>query len=648
MAQAFYHGDMGVISIRNVTKQFAEQVVLNGVSLELQTGEIAGIVGANGVGKTTLFRLIAGEMEPDTGTVTSSRGLDIGFLKQEPDVLLERTLHDEVGSVFAELLALEDRLRNAGERMAACSDEVELQELMAAYERINAQFIAAGGHVFETKLNEILGGLGFSPADYAQSMAVLSGGQKCRAALAKLLLADKRFLLLDEPTNHLDIDAVRWLEKFLAGHRGGAAIISHDRYLLDRLCNRIVEIDRAGLSAFPGNYSNYVKTRDVRLLTQQRQFEKDSAFIAKEQDFIAKNVVAKRTSVAQGRRKRLERRLEAGEFVTEAPRLQRPPRFSFEKAEGKDVTALRCDELAMRFGDNVLYTDLTFQVPAGIRFGITGPNGTGKTTLLRNIRNEVAPVAGSITLDPKLSIGYYAQEHTDLDPSRSVVDEIRHANPELSEQDARTLLGTFRFTGDDVFKPLGLLSGGEQSRVRLAKLILEAPGLLILDEPTNHLDIPSREVLETALLDFAGTIIVVSHDRYFLDRVVDRLLVLRREQYAVYDGNYSFYIAQVEQARVDTRAREATPRRQLRSKEGTKGGGKDRSGPSPYDRMSIDEIEALVIEREAGLAAVNERFGDPEVYKDAKTLADLHRQADELRKELAEVDAAWQERVDNQ
>jgi ATP-binding cassette subfamily F protein 3 len=639
---------MAVVSIQNVTKQFAEQVILGGVSLELHTGEIAGIVGANGAGKTTLFRLIAGELEPDQGTVTCSRGLDIGFLRQEPEVSLEHTLHDEVGSVFVELLALEDRLRDTGAQMADCRDDAELKALMASYERINSEFIAAGGHVFETKLNEILGGLGFAPADYTQPMSVLSGGQKCRAALAKLLLAGRRFLLLDEPTNHLDIDAVRWLEKFLAGYDGGAAIISHDRYLLDRLCDRIVEVDRTRLTAYPGNYSNYVKTRDLRLLTQQRRYERDSAFIAKEKDFIARNVAAKRTSVAQGRRKRLARRLEAGEFVTEAAGKRRPPRFTFEKADRHAVTALRCDELAMQFDDNVLYTDLTFQVPAGMRFGITGPNGTGKTTLLRNILGERPSVSGQVTLDSKLSIGYYAQEHTDLDASRTLVEEIRRVKPELSEHDARSLLAVYRFTGDDVFKPLGALSGGEQSRVRLAKLILEAPDLLILDEPTNHLDIASREVLEAALLEFAGTIVVVSHDRYFLDRVVDRLLVLRRDQHAVYEGNYSDYIAQVERPRAGTTGDDVTTRKKPRRITPPKDEPAGRSKPSPYDRMSIEELEDLVIERETELAAVTERFGDPAVYKDAQKLADLRSQAQELEKELAEVDAAWQERVENQ
>ncbi len=640
---------MAAITIHNVTKQFSDQVILKDVLLELRSGETVGLVGANGAGKTTLFRLIAGEIPADLGTITHSRGLEIGFLKQEPDISLERTLHDEVGSVFSKLLALEDKLHAFAEQMTTCADPAKadrLSELMEKYERVNARFITAGGHVFETRLNEILGGLGFKPADYAQSMSVLSGGQKCRAALAKLLLSDRSFLLLDEPTNHLDIDAVRWLEKFLAGHHGGTVIISHDRYLLDRLCDRIVEIDRTTVTSFPGNYTNYANTKERRLLTQERQFETDSEFIRKERAFIAKHLAGQRTKEAQGRRKRLERRLKAGNFVTDAPRTKQRLKFTFEKTRTKATTVVRCDGLCMRYGDNVLFTDLTAQVHAGTCFGITGPNGTGKTTLLKIILDQTAPTEGSVTLDAKLNVGYYAQEHDDLDPARTVVDEIRTACPELPEQVARSLLGRYLFTGDDVFKPLGALSGGEQSRVRLAKLILQAPDVLILDEPTNHLDIPSLEVLEEALLEFPGTIIVVSHDRYLLDRIVDRLLVIRREGHALYEGNYSFYIEQVEQRRAAEKAAEPASRK--RSKRTASNQKKAKAIPCPYDRMSIHELEAMVIECEARFAALNKRFGDPDVYRNPEALAELRRKANAIAQELAEVDAAWQERADPQ
>ena len=641
-----YHAAMSTITVHNACKQFGTQIVLQGVSLELQRGQIAGLVGDNGSGKTTLLRLINRDLQPETGMVTHERGLEIGFLTQEPDLRPDRTLHDEVGSVFADLLALENKLHALSEEMAARHDDPKLPELMDAYERVNARFITAGGHTFETRLHEILGGLGFAMSDYTKPLANFSGGQKCRAALAKLLLADRSFLLLDEPTNHLDIDATRWLEKFLAGHKGGAVVISHDRYLLDRICDRIIELDRARVTCYPGNYTTYAQSKEVRMLTQQREFEKDGEFIRKERAFIAKHIAGQRTKEAQGRRTRLERRLKAGEFVTEAPTRDRTAKIAFREGSAQTGVVLRADELCMAYGENTLFTDLTFQVHAGQRFGITGPNGCGKTTLLKISVGEVAPKGGSIVVDPKLRVGYYSQEPAELDPERTVVDEIRAAGIAMSEQDARSLLARYLFTGDDVFKLLGKLSGGEQSRVRLAKLILESPDLLILDEPTNHLDIRSREVLEQSLREFPGTIVVVSHDRYFLDGLVDRLLVMRSDGCTVYEGNYSAYLDQIDKQRQTSTS---AARKKSKRRSGAPGRpAKRKSTASPYDRLSIDELEKLVVRHETQLATLHERFGDASVYKDPTLLEELQEEAEALERQLAEVDTAWQQRVDSQ
>jgi len=634
---------MAIIRMQSVTKQFGPRIVLDDVDLELNDGETVGLVGVNGAGKTTVFRLITGEFPPDLGTVTRARGVNIGFLKQEPDLRLDRTLHEEVGSVFAELLELERKLHDLSERMAERHDGPEFAELAETYDRVNAQFIAAGGHSFETRLHEILGGLGFSPTDYSLPMSVLSGGQKCRAALAKLLLRDADFLLLDEPTNHLDIDAVRWLEKFLAGHRGGCVVISHDRYLLDRLCDRIVEVSRRKLHGFSGNYSTYVQTREVQALTRQRQYEKDSAFIQKERDFIARHIAGQRTKEAQGRRTRLERRLQAGEFVTEALTTQRRAKLSFDGRQGREgAEALRCDELTMFFDERVLFTDLGFQIYSGDRFGITGPNGTGKSTLLKILLGLMPPRNGTAAWDRKLRKGYYAQEPTALDPNRTVVDEIRSAGPELSEERARSILGRYLFTGDDVFKRLGDLSGGEQSRVRLASLILSEPDVLVLDEPTNHLDIPSREALEESLSEFPGTIIVVSHDRYFLDRIVERLLVIRPTGHALYPGNYTYYIEQAE--RQKAASREAAE--SVKAKSSGEFRRESRRPSSEYDRWSFEEIEQAIVQRETELASLNERFGDPSLYRDGTALAALQERIQTVKRELAELEVAWQERAE--
>jgi ATP-binding cassette subfamily F protein 3 len=643
---------MAAVTVQNVTKQFGTHMVLDGVSLDIHPGETVGLVGANGAGKTTLFRIITGEIEPDHGQVSISKGTQVGHLRQEPDVGLDRTLHDEVGSVFADLLALEHKLHAVSEQMSAHHDGPELQRLMTEYERINQRFIHEGGYTFEHRLGEILGGLGFTPADYQMKVRILSGGQKCRAALAKLLLRDPELLLLDEPTNHLDIDAVRWLERFLAGHQGGAVIISHDRYLLDRLADRIIEVERAGVRSYKGNYTTYAETKQLRILTEQRQFEKDKAFIEKEKDFINKHIAGQRTNEAKGRRTRLERRLGAGEFVTNAPTSQRTTKLSFSShisTRSDGTTVMRCEDLSMAFDDKHLFSDLKFQLRDAERLGITGPNGVGKSTLLKIILGQLAPTTGSVEVDSKRRIGYYDQEHRDLDPNRNIVEEIRTIRREMSEESARSYLARFLFFGNDVFKPLGKLSGGEQSRVRLAKLILDAPDLLILDEPTNHLDIPSREALEEALLDYDGTVLTISHDRYFLDRIVDRLLVMRPEGWRMFGGNYSFYIDTIEQEEAQRAAAEASAR--------TSKAKVDRAAPKPapvakparsnskYNHLSVEQLESLVIDREERLAVLNARFADPAIFRDPEALGQLKAEIDAARVELAEIDAAWHERA---
>ncbi|MEK6799555.1 MAG: ABC-F family ATP-binding cassette domain-containing protein, partial [Planctomycetota bacterium] len=516
---------------------------------------------------------------------------------------------------------------------------------------------AAGGHTFEARLAEILGGLGFTKEDHDRPTSVLSGGQRCRAALAKLLLEDKPLLLLDEPTNHLDIDAVRWLEKFLTAHQGGAVVISHDRYLLDRLCQRIIEVERGQASSFPGNYTNYAQTKARRALTQERQFEKDQAFITKERAYIAKHLAGQRSQQAKGRRTRLNRQLADGELVTESVGKQQSAKISFQTRDTRgpsETEILRCDDLTVGFDGKPLFAGLSLQVRVGERFCVTGPNGTGKTTMLRVLMGELPPMTGTFSFSPRVRIGYYAQSPSDMEPARSIIDEIRSACTHLGEHQARSYLARFLFRGNDVFKPLGALSGGEQSRVRLATLILQRPDVLVLDEPTNHLDIPSREVLEEALHEFPGAIIAVSHDRYFLDQVAERLLVMRPEGHRVYEGNYSFYLRELEAAQEAASARPARrPSAPRSTKSATPKKGYDKNsaarkkkGPSPFDRLTVEKIEAIIIEKETKLAELQARFGDPAVCRDPEALEELQEEIDAVAAELTEADAAWRERID--
>ncbi|MCC7292858.1 MAG: ABC-F family ATP-binding cassette domain-containing protein [Phycisphaerales bacterium] len=665
---------MGVISIQNVTRQFGQCVVLSDLSLELGDREIVGLVGPNGAGKTTLFRLITGQLAPDLGTVTRARGLEVGYLSQEPELNLANSLHDEVAEVFTELLDIEHRMHDVSERLALLEHGPQQQELLEQYDRLHARFEAAGGYKIEARVGEILGGLGFEPADNALPLSALSGGQKCRAALAKLLLRERGFLLLDEPTNHLDIDAVRWLEKFLKGHDGGVVVISHDRYLLDRLADRIVEIDRGRAHSYPGNYSSYHQAREMRRLTLDRQYEKDREFIEKERDFIARFLAGQRSKEAQGRRTRLERRLAAGEFVTERPAHRQRVRLRFTETRAKGGEILRVEDLGKSYGEKRLFAGLNLQVAAGLRLGITGPNGTGKSTLLKILLEVVPQDEGTVRWDSKLAIGYYAQESAELDPSRTIMEEIRADQPHLSEQHVRNHLGAFLFTGEDVFKPLGKLSGGEQSRVRLIKLILSNPDVLVLDEPTNHLDIPSREALEEALADYPGTIIAVSHDRYFLDRIVERLLVMRPEGHRLFAGNYTTYIETLEseQAKAAQAAQEAedatpraTPSDKRRDGAAQRGGSKGEPPPSAtreelrrddplardrarYDSISIEAIEIKIYEHEQELTRLGERFSDPSVYRDAEKVEELQESIEAIKHELTVLQSAWDERAEYQ
>ena len=401
---------MGLIQLQNVTKEFGSLRVLDGVSVELHSGRITGIVGPNGAGKTTLFRMISGELEPDLGTVTKSRDLKVGYLTQEPTLNSDATLHDEVLSVFEGLLAIEHRMQQLSEEISHKHDSGDVSELMEQYDRLSAQFEAAGGYAHEQRLEEVLGGLGFSMEDRKLPVSALSGGQRCRAALAKLLLQDHNMLLLDEPTNHLDIDAVRWLEKFLAGHHGGAVIISHDRYLMDRVTDRIIEVDKRRLTPYSGNYSNYIETKERNRLSNERQFQKDKDFIEKERAFIAKHMAGQRTKEAQGRQKRLERRLRNGEFVTEVESQRRHVKFEFDEGGALGGEILRVEGLAKSYDGKHLFRDMGFQIHSGQRLGITGPNGTGKSTLIKILQGIVPEDSGTFEWHPRVSVAYFAQD----------------------------------------------------------------------------------------------------------------------------------------------------------------------------------------------------------------------------------------------
>jgi len=638
---------MGSVELQNVDHQYGGQIVLAGVNCTFHSGQIVGLVGPNGAGKTTLLRIIAGLLTPDHGKVARSRDLRIGYLAQEPNLDPQRPLKAEVASVFDHIDAWENELHAASDAIAATQDEARRRQLLQVYDRLHAQIEAAGGYRRDERIGEVLSGLGFSTADLELPVGVLSGGQKCRAALAKLLLADDELLLLDEPTNHLDIDAVRFLERFLGTHRGGAVIVSHDRYLLDRLVERIVEVDRTTVRSYSGNYSNYAATRERDRLTRERQQAKDAELIRRERDFIARHLAGQRTSEAKGRRKRLERRLVEGAFVLEKEPAPAALRMAFDNVERIEGQVLRGEELGKGFGGAALFANLSLTLEAGMFCGITGPNGTGKTTLLRVLCGELAADSGTVSVHARAQVGYFAQQAGTVTDDHTVLDAVLTGHPRLGEQRVRDLLARFGFRGEAVFKTRTQLSGGEQSRLRLLLLLLEAPNVLMLDEPTNHLDISAREALEAALAEYPGTVLAVSHDRYFLDRLVDQLLVLRPNGHALHAGNYTSYIAAQEQARSQAAARARPAAQRAARRPSTAETAKAVRPTAIYDALSIEEIEERIVAQEERIAELHARFADPEAYRNAETVSALNTALRSLQAELEVLESAWSERAEH-
>lgn len=643
---------MAIVSLQRVQKSYGGKIVLRDLSLDLHPTEKVGLVGANGCGKTTLFKLIVGLEHPDHGDLTTSRGLKIAYLPQEPTLDSHVTLIEAVGEAFAWNRRAEADIAELGRRIAAAHGTPDEAKLLEDYDRLHAAFEAAGGYDFEIRIREVLGGLGFGPEEYERPVGVLSGGQKCRAALARLLLTPADLLLLDEPTNHLDIAATTWLEEFLADFPGAAVIISHDRYLLDRVAAKIIEVESGRATVYPGHYSNYALAKRIRRLEAVREYEKQSEFLAHQRDYIARTHAAKDSAKqARARRKMLDR-MEARGEILDKPDAERPVmKLKFSQNTRAGDMVLRCEKACKQFGDLVLIRDLDFEMTRGEKVGIIGPNGVGKTTLLRMLLGQTPPTAGKVRLFESLTVGYYDQEHRDLDPDLTVLEAVRRERPDMSEAMARSFLALFLFRGDDVFQKVGTLSGGEQSRVLLARLVANSPQVLVLDEPTNHLDIPAREALEEALALFPGSALIVSHDRYFLDKVAQRLLVLvERGRHELVTGNWSVYatiLAERRQAQRAADLRERDRRRAEAAKRAAPGSGTPKKkSRSRYAAQRLQELEARIEAVETELKEMEAGFADPAVLRDADRSRKLHEEYNVRKEELTELIAQWEQCVD--
>ncbi|MCL1854154.1 MAG: ABC-F family ATP-binding cassette domain-containing protein [Clostridia bacterium] len=610
---------MILISMQNIQKSYGTHQVLRDVTFSLQKGEKMGLVGVNGGGKTTLLRLITGEEKPDAGAVHIGKELRIGYLAQLGDLNPSDTVWEALLRVFHPVIALESRLREIEGEMAAARDEAQSLRLSAEYQRLTEQYARMEGYAYEGEMLGALSGLGLPNHLHGRKVGTLSGGERTRLSLAKLLLQKPDVLLMDEPTNHLDLSAIEWLQNHLAGYRGTLLLISHDRYFLDHVCTTMGELLAGKMIKFTGNYTEYMKKRTAdfenRLKAynlQQKEIEREKAIIARYRRFNREKSIR----AAESRQKRLDK----------IDRLDKPAeesqvRFSFDvrRRSGEDV--LKVKNLAKGFDGKTLFHDISFSLRAGDRVALIGANGVGKTTLLKILLNRVQPERGVITLGVNADVGYYDQHQQELNPHHTVLDEVWNAFPSLEQSRVRGALGLFLFSGDDVFEKISSLSGGERGRVALTKLMLKNDNLLLLDEPTNHLDMDSREVLEDALADFPGTILAISHDRYFINRFADRVMVMEESGVAEYLGNFDDYLEKREKERVP--AEEETPQNTRTAHIREHKRARQQSARLRELQADVAKAENAIVRSEERVADIEAALANQDAYEDAGYLREL-------------------------
>ena len=639
---------MPLIAINNLEKVLGDRTLFDKLSFAIEKGERVGLIGNNGEGKTTLFKMMIGEMSPDVGDVSVPRGTKVGYLKQDVDLDPANTVIDEAELAFAELHQIAHDMRDLEHKMA--EPDVDLDKVLARYEQLQHEFEDGGGYAFRHKLEATLLGVGLPQEMWETNVERLSGGQRSRVALAKLLIAEPDLLLLDEPTNHLDITAIEWLENYLLAFSGAVLVISHDRYLLDRVCNKIAWLTQRRIKTYPGNFTSFLEQKDMEEATQARAHELQQKDIAKQEEFIRRFGAGQRAREAQGRLKKLER-FKKSDAIVDSVQQRKSMSVKFGNNDRAGEQLLRVEGLAKAFNGNPVWAGLTFNVKPGQRIGIIGPNGSGKTTLLKALLGELQPDAGEVRWGTNLSIGYYDQRLDDFDPDNTILEETHDGV--MPERKVRDVLGSLLFSGDDVDKRMGDLSGGERARVALAQLMLEKPNVILLDEPTNHLDVQSAAALENTLRDFDGTLLIVSHDRYFLSQIVNRLLVLDPGGLIDFEGSFDEWQAK---ARADAArpakpalARAAAPAHKESSKESRKDSGKptskksDNARDNPYarkhGRLSMSELERQIASAEAEIGARQTSLAG--ATRDARRAKTISAEIDALAESLRELEAEY-------
>ncbi|HAM1501777.1 TPA: ABC-F family ATP-binding cassette domain-containing protein [Listeria monocytogenes] len=642
---------MILLQVQQISKFFGAEVILDNIKLEVKTGDRIALVGRNGAGKSTLLKIIAGKMSYDGGTISKPKSVEIVYLAQNTGLESSKTIWDEMLSVFDSLRKMEADLRKMELRLGEpelYNDPEKYQALMTDYDTLQHTFKESGGYTYEAEIRSVLNGLRFYPEDYEVEIASLSGGQKTRLALAKLLLAKQDILVLDEPTNHLDIETLAWLETYLQNYHGSLLIVSHDRYFLDKVVNQVYEISRTKIDHYKGNYSSFVNQKQAKLEQMWKEFDKQQKQIAKLEDFVARNIVrASTTKRAQSRRKQLEKMDVLGRPQGDEKAAHFG--FQFEKQTGKDV--LMVDQLSIGYAkDKRIASNLTFEMKRQDSLALVGPNGIGKSTLLKTLIRDIPALSGEFHFGAGVKIGYYDQEQAKLTSNKTVLMELWDDYPELNEVNVRTTLGNFLFSDDDVLKNVQSLSGGEKARLALAKLTLLEANVLILDEPTNHLDIESKEVLEAALIDFEGTILFVSHDRYFINRIASKIVELAPEKATVFLGDYDYYQEKLaeekELARLDAEDRrkkgeqvEATSSvRKLNYQEE-----KEQQKLLRQRKRKLEEVEKSMEATDKKIAELELQLTNPEVFQDHEKALEITQELDAVKADGEKLMEEWEQ-----
>lgn len=642
---------MIILSCNNINKSFGVESILEDISFSVNEGDKIGIVGVNGTGKTTLFKIITGIYGYDSGDIYTAKNCRLGYLEQNTNLYSEHTVYEEVLSVFSDLVQAEENLRRLEHEISEHStteNTEELENMMNMYSKKLEEFEENNGYGYKSEVIGTLRGLGFRDDEMDKKVNVLSGGEKTRVLLGKLLLSKPSLLMLDEPTNHLDSESVEWLESFLRGYSGTVMTISHDRYFLDQSVNRIFEISNRKLTTYNGNYTDYQKQSKIQKELEQKRYENQQREIKKQEESIER-------LKAYGREKHLKRARSKEKMLDKIDRLDRPDgekkraKFRFQRSHQSGRDVLQVESISKSYNEKNIFKDVSFDIYRGEKVALIGPNGVGKSTLFKMIMGDEKKMAGEIQIGQNVEISYFHQEQKTLNLNNTIIDEIWDSNPKLNQTEVRNLLGAFLFYGEDVFKEIKTLSGGERARVAILKLMLSNSNLLLLDEPTNHLDIDSKEVLEEAIENYDGTVFTISHDRYFINKIADKILVLNKDGITEYLGNYDYYLEKKKQQKEMQKIADdnnvvgektKTKIKEERRKE------KENKQKENERKRSLKNIENEITILEKQIAGLEYLLCDEEIYLFPEKIAEVGREKNEYQRKLNELYDKWERMIE--